>query len=594
MRRFAAWLNWRIVLPWSIGLLGIYAAAHFVLAWAIQREVIRSGESRVGARVEVGSTRVDLAGGRIALSQIHVANPQSPLRNLVEAERCALQLERSALLQKRAIVQFGSVTGLRFCTSREATGALPGVDVQANPAIEGWLDETAIEQAQKWLDQLHHCFDRDLVDQLESIRLAEELLARWPAESAAIDQRVLALRNRAAEFHAKIRDAQENPLRHVDFLRRLPKEVTAVREEIAFLTTDVVNLPNLAVEDRRAIVAAREHDEQLIRESLHFEPIDTNVLSAYLLQQQLSGPLADVVGWVRFVRRLVPAETSRSNNQNPLHRRGREIFFTGCKPSPDLLVRQLQLEGTAELGSQPIAFLGTVCDLASQPERHNQPIRLQLSTRGALPLEVQATIDRTQTIPRDRIVIECGGVALPKLSLGRSNKLRLSLAPSTASVIVTISLEGEKLSGDVQVVQHQVEITPAVGEELVRCSFDSELSTALGDVDTIETRISLSGTLERPQSQVWSSLGPAVADALNRALVETTAAYTRRILTESHRRVDERLAELDRTIAETQAAFEPQIEDATDSLDQLNKKIAGQRLSADQVGRRLPTDSLFR
>ena len=135
----------------------------------------------------------------------------------------------------------------------------------------------------------------DLVDELESIRLTEELLRRWPAESAAIDERVLTLRNRATEFHAKIRDAQENPLRHVEFLQRLPKEIAAVRKEIASLTSDVVNLSDIAEADRTAIVAAREHDEQLIREQLHFEPIDTNILSAYLLQKELRGPLADVV-----------------------------------------------------------------------------------------------------------------------------------------------------------------------------------------------------------------------------------------------------------------------------------------------------------
>jgi uncharacterized protein (TIGR03545 family) len=261
---------------------------------------------------------------------------------------------------------------------------------------------------------------------------------------------------------------------------------------------------------------------------------------------------------------------------------------------PDLLVRQLQLQGTVQFGSQPIDFQGTVRDVASQPARHVQPIRVQLSTHGSLPLEVEATIDRTRPVPRDRFVIDCGGVSLPKLSLGGSNKLRLSLAPSTASIKISITLEGERLTGDVQLVQREVQITPTVGEELVRCSFDNELRTALASVDSLETRISLTGTLEHPQCQVWSSLGPAVAEAMNRALVSTTAAHTRQILTESHQRVDERLAELDRKIAEAQAAFEPQIEDATDSLDQLNKKIAGQRLSADVAGRRLPSDSLLR
>ena len=89
-------VGWRDVLPWSVGLLGLFVLAQFVIAWAIEAEVVRCGERRVGARVEVGDTRVSLVGSRVSLRNISVANPQSPLRNLVEADRCDLQLEPGA------------------------------------------------------------------------------------------------------------------------------------------------------------------------------------------------------------------------------------------------------------------------------------------------------------------------------------------------------------------------------------------------------------------------------------------------------------------------------------------------------------------
>ena len=92
-------------------------------------------------------------------------------------------------------------------------------------------------------------------------------------------------------------------------MKQLPKDIDTIRDEVATLGKDIENLPDIAEEDHRAIIAARAHDEQLLREQLHLEPIDPNILSAYLLQKQLSGPLADVVGWLRFVRRVVPAET---------------------------------------------------------------------------------------------------------------------------------------------------------------------------------------------------------------------------------------------------------------------------------------------
>jgi uncharacterized protein (TIGR03545 family) len=596
MGRNGGWLDWRHVLPWSVGLLGLFAAAHFILACAIEREVIRSGERRVGAQVEVGNTRVNLLGSRVSLCDLRVANPQSPLRNLVEADRCDFRFDPSALLHKHAVVSQGAVTGLRFGTPRDVSGALSGVDGDGDSTVDGWLDKAATKQAQEWLERLHHRFDRNLVERLESIRLADELLARWPEQSVALEGRVTEVRDRTSEFHSRIRAAQENPLRHVAFLDKLPKEIAAIREQVTALGDVVENLPSIAQDDRRAIVAAREHDEQLLRDELQLEPIDANILSAYLLQKQLSGPLGDLLGWLRLVRRVVPANAEPADS-TPLaahHHRGRDVLFTGCRPTPDFLIRTLQLQGTARIGGQPIELTGTLSDVTDKPTQHDQPIRLRITTHGSLPLELAATIDRTGPVARDQLLVDCGGIVLPKLRLGRSEKLRLSLAPTTASLHVSITLEGDKLSGDVQLLQRQVQITPTVGDELSRRNFDSEFQKALGEIDSLSTRVTLAGTIDRPKCEVWSNLGPTIADAMHRALVRTSAGYTRELLTESHNRVDERLADLDRQIADAQAALEPQLEDATDSLDQLAKKTTGERLSLDHLGRRLPAESLFR
>ncbi len=585
------WFGWRHVLPWSVGLLGLFAVAHYVIAWAIEQEVVQSGERRVGARVKVGDTRVNLLGSRVSLHEIRVANPQSPLRNLVEADRCDVQFDAASLLRKQAVVRYGVVTGLRFGTPRETSGALAGNAADDDSALDGWLDEASTCAAQDWLDRLHQRFDRDLVEQLESIQLADELLARWPEQATGLENRVTALRDRTSAFHAKVRAAQENPLRHVEFLDKLPTEIASIAEQVTALAHDIENLPSVAEEDRRAIIAAREHDEQLLREELQFEPIDTNVLSAYLLQKQLSGPLADLVGWLRLVRRIVPANAEPAAAH---HHRGRDVLFTGCQPTSDFLIRKLQLQGTAHIAGQPFELVGTLSEVTDKPARHDQPIRLRLTTRGSRPLELVATIDRTGPVARDQLLVDCGGIVLPKLQFGRSEKLRLSLAPTTASLHVSILLEGDKLSGDVQLVQREVEITPTVGQELGRRNFDGELQKALGEIDSLTTRISLAGTIDQPKCEVWSNLGPAVADAMNRALVRTTAGYTRDLLTESHDRVDERLADLDRQIADAQASLEPQLVDATDSLDQLSKKTTVERLSRDHLGRRLPAESLFR
>jgi len=591
MERSSGAIGWRHVLPWSLGFLALFAALHYFLAWAIEREVVRTGERRIGARVDVGDTRIALIGGRISLSDIRVANPLVPLRNLIEAEHCVVQLESSALLRKRAFVRYGAISGIRFGTERETSGELPGKLANGDAPLGTWFDEAAAKQAQEWLDQLHARFDRGLLDQLESIRLADELLARWPDQSDELEKQISDLRDRTREFHAQVRDAQENPLRHVDFLKHLPREIDQIREQVARLTEVIDQLPLLAEEDRKAVVTARTHDEKLLRERLHFDPIDPNALSAYLLQKQLQGPLGDVVGWLRLVRRVVPAEPKPASHRS---QRGREITFAGCRRTPDLLIRQLQLSGTADFTGTPVDFTGALIDVTDDPARHDRPIRCQLKTKGATPLEIAATIDRTRQVPRDELIVDCRSLPMPQLSLGGSKKFRLSLAPAMATLQVRITLDGDRLSGSVELDQQRVQITPKVGGELARHDFDVELAQSLAEIQSVKTRVRIGGSLDEPKCEIWSNIGPAVAKACERAVEGAAARFSDELLAESHERVDQSLAALGEQISDAQSLLEPQLADTVDHLDQLAKKTSGERLSIDQLGRRLPADSLFR
>ena len=168
--------GWRDVFPWTLGLLGLFLLTQIVIAWAIQSRVVQSGQRSVWPRVDVGDTRVSLVASSVSLRNICVANPESPLRNLVEADRCDLEIEPAALFRKRTVIHDGAVTGIRFGTPRDTSGALPGSEFDAGDPLALQLDEAATKTAREWLDRLNKKFDRELVDRLESIRLTEELL----------------------------------------------------------------------------------------------------------------------------------------------------------------------------------------------------------------------------------------------------------------------------------------------------------------------------------------------------------------------------------------------------------------------------------
>src|SRR5258707_3500595 len=121
----------------------------------------------------------------------------------------------------------------------------------------------------------------------------------------------------------------------------------------------------------------------------------------------------------------------------------------------------------------------------------------------------------------------------------------MSLAPSIGSLSVSVVVDGDKLSGDIQMVQQKVQITPALNGS-TGATFSAAMCDTLGRVNSIATRLSLGGTIDRPTCTLWSNMGAAVPEAMQRAVRRTGDQHGQAPFVEAGRRVERRLGEAGR------------------------------------------------
>jgi hypothetical protein len=253
------------------------------------------------------------------------------------------------------------------------------------------------------------------------------------------------------------------------------------------------------------------------------------------------------------------------------------------------------LQGAGRIANQPVELKGTLTDFVTEPALHNEPMRLRINTTGSMPVELQATIDRTHSVARDALLMDCHGVLLPRLALGRADQIEMTIAPSLASLSVSVAVDGEKLSGDIQVVQKNVRIVPSTGGDFAEVPITGPLEETLGRIDSLATRISLGGTLHDPTCTLWSNLGPAVAEAMQRAIQRAGGQHTRALLVDAGKQGDERLTVVERQMTEQQTKWATRITDVREQLQTVAATEAPRdRISPDRLGRRLPNNSLFR
>ncbi len=579
MRRL---LEWQYVVPRVLLVIVLLMAVQYVLGVAARSLAVQRGEAALGARVDVRHARVAFVHGQVVLNDVRIADPNLPEKSFLEADRCELNFSPSAILHKRAVVEKGRISGVRFAvdTSRDhATG------LQSGTAFQDDSDAVAL----KLLDQISGRFSLDAVKKLESVKRTEAFCASWSKQSAAIENRLRELDERATELQQLVEAGQANPLRNDKLLADLPVKTASLQKDYKEFRAEIEKLPDQLETERRAIIAARRNDEQSVSKGVHLEAVDADALSAYLLREQAVRQLSELVGWARWARGIATIESKPQPNCG----RGENLLFAGCRREPGLLIRSLELQGVAKVGGQPVEMRGTLANWSSQPRLHEQPMRLHFIADGSLPFELQATIDRTKPVAKDELLVDCQGILLPGVALGRSNQLELNLAPSVGSLSVSLAIEGEKLTGDIQLVQHKVQLSPG-GNTAGNLALASAMGEALGHINSVATRINVGGTLEKPTCALWSNLGTAVAEAMKQGLQRAGGQHSKVLLAEAGRHVDERLAEIDRQVAEKQNKIAARSTDITARLQKIAAAESPRYRISSENGRRLPNNSLFR
>jgi hypothetical protein len=221
-------------------------------------------------------------------------------------------------------------------------------------------------------------------------------------------------------------------------------------------------------------------------------------------------------------------------------------------------------------------------------------MRLRLTSTENADLDIQLTIDRSGKEPRDELLVTCRANAQSALVLGTADGLQMRLTPSTTAWSISLRLEADRLEGELQVVQTGVEIAA----QLAAAEGDSPQAKALNEtlsgMDSVATRLSLGGTLDEPTCTLWSNLGAAASLAWRIAAERAAQQRAQELMAIAQKRVDERLAQLDREIADEQSQLLARTIGQQQAWQHLaTENHAPTRLQIERLGR-LPTQSLFR
>lgn len=120
------WIRWWGIAVFILIILLILGVWYLLADRIIVNNIEKTGEYIVGAKVKVGKAHLTIIPLGITLNNLQVANPNSPMQNLIEVDNIRFHLDGKYLFERKVIIKDMVVDGLKFNTKREKSGEIKG------------------------------------------------------------------------------------------------------------------------------------------------------------------------------------------------------------------------------------------------------------------------------------------------------------------------------------------------------------------------------------------------------------------------------------------------------------------------------------
>lgn len=538
-------IRWRALVPLVLLLAGLGAAWYLLLDTLVARGVEVVGERVTGAKVELAGADVRLGEGAVRLRGLQVADPDRPMRNLLEAEEVVADLKVLPLLEKKVVVETLAVRGVRLGTPRATSGALdnpPGESGRLWREVRGWAGQVHVPQLN--LEGLKGTVNVAAISPESLVTLAwarslesaaDSMRQAWQASLAQLDPgRTL---DSARAVVEQLRTAQPLRLGPVG-LANLVRSARATTTSVEALRASVTALDSTVTQGVaglqtgvQGLAQRRREDYAYARRLLRLPSLDAPEISPALFGQVAVEWMAPVLYWVRLAGEYLPPGLDPRRRPGPerLRRAGTTVQFPGRTEYPRFLVEHadasLEIAGA---GVEAGRYAARVEGLTTTPTLYGKPARIAVqrlaATRGPKEIQVSALLDHVRAPIRDSLSARLRHVALPSLGLPA---LGGRLALGEGDIDLDLARSGDSLAG--RWLWHADQVTWERTAAAANTTLEELLWRAASGIRRVEIEVRVSGTVAAPAIGVRSNVGDVVAQSLRQAVGQQVQAAEARV-----------------------------------------------------------------
>ena len=538
----------------------------------IESGLEKAGQAVVGARVEIDDLDFSLLGLSLAWDHLQVADPNRPMRNLVETGPVAFNLEGAALLRKRFIGEEMVLEDFRSGTARATDGTLPKREKRKKSSEPGVVEKVKAKLVGEMEKLPVMTFDVDALKRkidVDSLVVPAELKTPGRVDSARTN-----LLRTAEAWEAFYRDFHpEEELRRirtdleridVKSIKTLPEVLSTLerlretqRTFIAMSDTiddryrqarrDVARLEGYSRDAGRWV----EEDYQRVLGKARLPDLSTKQMGKILFGPTLVNRVVTVLDYVQVIRGAIPKKRVEPKKTAPPRMKGRTVAFEDRHGWPTFLIREIRISGQTGAGEASSGFFlrGRAEGVTSQPWIYGKPTLVDLfGEKAGRTAALDAVLDHTTEAARDSFAMRFEGIPLGDVTLSGSRYLPSRLSGGRANFAVAARIRDDDffLRADVRAQGVAWDFSTIPSDD----GFVQIVREVLSGVTTLTLNAEVFGRGDEVIFRMGSNVDELVSGRLRRVASEALRDAQTRIRSRIEGLTEAKVAELNRVVGE--------------------------------------------
>jgi uncharacterized protein (TIGR03545 family) len=495
-----------------LAVVSIAGLVYVVFIDSVVASVIKSsGSQAIGARVELESVDVSLGDQRLALEELAVANPSSPMTNLFQAEQLVMDVDAGALAWNKVVVDEVLVTNLRLGTKRETSGAIDNYWADAktwNPISElATFDDLSLDDlpdpemiikkeglqtpaAIKAFEEKLKATEASLTNQYQQLPTKEDI----QSHQEKLDQ-ILAKSDGQNKFLSLLGKGKE--------IKELRNEIKKDLEKLKQFKETLANTKTELATDIKQLKSMPDKDWQRLKQKYSLSGNGVNELVSSVFGPQMGDWAQTAWNYYQLVQpyldKYQPGTNETTSETTQMTERGRKILFPDEHPLPNYLVRKIHIDSPDS--SDGIGISGTLENLTTEPGRLGKPMTVDLSGTASFlaKFTLNALLDhRDPQAAKDTIQLSLDDVAMRDF-MANNKATNFEIQAGNLNLKADISLEQSALDATIFLDFEQLQLTVADEGD-----WQTMVVDGLNKLDRFNVTLQLSGDIMQPEVKIIS------------------------------------------------------------------------------------------